>query len=211
MLKTIIFDIDGTIIDTEEAIFKGLDTLLQEYSNRNAQKEDMRKVFGIPGVDGLISLGYPKEEAVGMHRKWANYSKESQHLVRVFPGMLDLLDQLKASGKQLAIVTSKTKATLANNFTPFGLDHYFEEIITSEDTREHKPSGEPLLECMRRMDADPASTIYIGDSIFDNRCAIHAGVKFGLAIWGSHTAEGYQADYLLEKPQDLLQYVHSGL
>jgi HAD superfamily hydrolase (TIGR01549 family) len=207
MIHTFIFDVDGTIVDTEASIFKGLDAVLRKYAGREATPEDMRAVFGRPGMEGLQSLGFTPEEAAKLHPKWSTLSKSYADSVQIFAGMEDTLRQLKENNHLLGIVTSKTKESYALNITPFGLDDYFDVIITSSDTEEHKPSGQPLTECLRRLGITEHEAIYIGDSIYDNQCARNAAVAFGLAEWGSHTTEGFDADHIFKAPEDILSLV----
>jgi len=207
MIQTFIFDIDGTIIDTEKSIFIGLDNILTEHVGRRATKEDMRKVFGIPGIEGLISLGFTREEAIELHPKWSAISRKNLDTVKIFSGMKATLQQLKDNNHRLGIVTSKTRDSFYKSFSPFELDHFFDEVITSSDTKEHKPSGEPLQACLNRLGVPADQAIYIGDSIFDNLCAHNANVAFGLAEWGSHTSEGFDAEHIFKKPQDILSLI----
>ena len=181
MIHTFIFDVDGTIVDTEDSIFRGLDDILQEHAGRPATQEDMRKIFGIPGMEGLQHLGFTPEEAAALHPKWSMQSKGYADSVSIFSGMEDTLRYLKENNHLLGIVTSKTKESYELNITPYGLDDYFDVIITSSDTEEHKPSGQPLTECLRRLGVSENEAIYIGDSIYDNQCARNAAVAFGLA------------------------------
>lgn len=204
MIHTFIFDVDGTIVDTEDSIFRGLDDILQEHAGRPATQEDMRKIFGIPGMEGLQYLGFTPEEAANLHPKWSVQSKGYGDSVSIFSGMEDTLRHLKENNHLLAIVTSKTKESYELNITPYGLDNYFDVIITSDDTEEHKPSGQPLTECLHRLGITEKEAIYIGDSIYDNQCARNAAVTFGLAQWGSHTTEGFDADHIFQTPSDIL-------
>ena len=204
MIHTFIFDVDGTIVDTEDSIFRGLDDILQEHAGRPATQEDMRKIFGIPGMEGLQHLGFTPEQAADLHPKWSAQSKTYADSVSIFAGMEDTLRYLKENNHLLGIVTSKTKESYELNITPYGLDDYFDVIITSSDTEEHKPSGQPLTECLRRLGVSENEAIYIGDSIYDNQCARNAAVAFGLAELGSHTAEGFDADHIFKTPSDIL-------
>ena len=61
-----------------------------------------------------------------------------------------------------------------------------------------------MPECLRRLGVSENEAIYIGDSIYDNQCARNAAVAFGLAEWGSHTAEGFDADHIFKTPSDIL-------
>lgn len=75
MIHTFIFDVDGTIVDTEDSIFRGLNDVLLEHAGRPATPEDMRTIFGIPGMEGLQSLGFTAEQAADAHPKWVRSRK----------------------------------------------------------------------------------------------------------------------------------------
>ena len=85
MIHTFIFDVDGTIVDTEDSIFRGLDDILREHAGRPATQEDMRTIFGIPGMEGLQSLGFTPEEAADLHPKWSAQSKTYADSVSILP------------------------------------------------------------------------------------------------------------------------------
>jgi len=100
--------------------------------------------------------------------------------------MEDTLRYLKENNHLLGIVTSKTKESYELNITPYGLDDYFDVIITSSDTEEHKPSGQPLTECLRRLGVAENEAIYIGGFHLRQpmraqcRCCIRIG-RMGIA------------------------------
>lgn len=205
MFKYVIFDVDGTILDTEKAILKSLQKVLKE-EGRDYQLEDLRFALGIPGIETLRILNVTDLERV--HSKWSQTVLEYSYEVSVFQDLEYVIKTLSESPVITGIVTSKTKQELIDEFEPFGLSSFFEYTICASDTEKHKPHPEPLLACLDGLSANQAEAIYIGDSIYDMQCAQSAGVKFALALWGSKTIEGFKtADFVLTEPKDILDLI----
>lgn len=205
-MKAIIFDVDGTMIDTEEAVLTALQETLAEEAGMDKSMDELHQIFGIPGKQALEKFGVEDVEKV--RKVWVKKQQEHYDQVHVFEGIEDTLEKLKTLGIATGVVTSKTDEGVLDGFTPFGLDHYFSAIVTASQTTKHKPHPEPLLACMEKMDLQPKDTIYVGDSIFDYQCAQEAGTAFGVALWGAKSREDFEgADYFFEKPQDILQLV----
>lgn len=205
MFKYVIFDVDGTILDTEKAILKSLQKVLKE-EGKDYQLEDLRFALGIPGIETLKKLNVTDLERV--HPKWSETVIEFSHEVSVFQDLENVIKTLSESPVRTGIVTSKTKQELIDEFEPFGLSSFFEYTICASDTEKHKPHPEPLLACLDGLNANQDETIYIGDSIYDMQCAKSAGVKFALALWGSKTTEGFEsAEFVLKEPKAILDLI----
>lgn len=201
MYRCFIFDVDGTIIDTEEAILKSLQKALRE-EGREHTVEELRKILGIPGIEGLRLLNVANMDRV--YERWVAGIGEYAGSVSVFPGMEKVLRSLHEKNMPLGIVTSKTRQEFADGFEPFGLGKYFRSVVTADDTKRHKPDPEPLLACLKELGAGREEAIYIGDTRYDLECAKGAGVKFGLALWGAKSAEGLDADHIFSEPEEIL-------
>ncbi|KQL18309.1 HAD family hydrolase [Cytobacillus solani] len=205
MFKYVIFDVDGTILDTEKAILKSLQKVLKE-EGKDYQLEDLRFALGIPGIETLKKLNVTDLERV--HPKWSETVLEFSHQVSVFQDLENVIKTLSESPVRTGIVTSKTKQELIDEFEPFGLSSFFEYTICASDTEKHKPHPEPLLACLDGLNANQDETIYIGDSIYDMQCAKSAGVKFALALWGSKTTEGFESvEFVLKEPKAILDLI----
>ncbi|CEG22799.1 Pyrophosphatase PpaX [Planococcus massiliensis] len=206
MFKYVIFDVDGTILDTERAILKSLDQVLREEGHAYPI-EELRFALGIPGQETLRKLKVNDMERV--HSKWSQAVLEFSHEVEVFEGLREVIQSLPVIPVRTGIVTSKTKQQLADEFEPFGLTSNFEQIVCADDTKNHKPHPDPLLLCLAKLNAPPNEAIYIGDSVYDMQCAKEAGVKFALALWGAKRRKGFEsADYVLAEPKDMLQLLN---
>ena len=202
MNKYIIFDLDGTILNTEKAILKSLQKVLAE-ENIFYEQDDLRFALGIPGKETLKKIGISDIDRV--HSKWSKTVLEFSNEVEIFDGLKEVIVQLAKMSITTGIVTSKTSQEIIDEFEPFEMNSYFKEVISADHTTKHKPNPDPLLLCLDKLDIPKEEVVYIGDSIYDMQCAHSAGVRFGLAHWGAKKTEGFEAaDYILRKPEDIL-------
>ncbi len=206
MFHYLIFDVDGTILDTEAAILKSLQKVLAR-EGEEYQMEELRFALGIPGKETLRRLKLTDVERI--HLEWAKEVLEFSGEVNVFKGLKEILKVLADKSVKMGIVTSKTHQELKDEFDPFGLSSYFQYTINANDTEKHKPHPDPLLACLEGLGATQQDAIYIEDSIYDMQCAKSAGVKFALALWGAKTVERFEsADYILKEPKDILTLIN---
>lgn len=205
MIKCVVFDVDGTLIDTGEAILSSLQKVVQEDLGQVLSKEELRFAFGIPGAVTLEKLGVGNIE--DSLEKWLKYLNDFKNTIKVFKGVNDCLIKLKAGGTKAGIVTSKTRKEFEDSFTPMGLADFFDYVVCADDTDRHKPDPDPLLKLLEISGYSPRDVIYVGDTIYDKKCAEGAGVKFGLALWGAEDIEGINPEYLLHSPEDIPEIV----
>lgn len=203
MYNYIIFDVDGTLLDTEIAVLSSLQKLLSEELNKHYSFEELRFALGIPGEVALKKLGITN--ILECSEKWNVYLKEYFHHVKIFNDIKESLVKLNEMGVSIGIVTSKTKEEFLNDFVPFGLSHYFKLVVCADDTEKHKPNPEPLLKFIELSEVDKSETIYIGDTKYDLDCALGAGIDFALALWGAKSSIGINANYILENPKQILE------
>lgn len=202
MYNTIIFDVDGTLIDTEKAVLGSLQKVLRTDYDKAVALEDLYFVLGIPGAKSLPQLGISNIDKA--NERWNYFMKDFFHSIEVFSGIKDVLETLKSRKINQGIVTSKTNEELINDFVPFGLSSYLTHTVCADDTERHKPNPEPLLKFLEISGADPKKSIYIGDTVYDYECARDAGIDFGLALWGCKNHQNIQATYKFERPQDII-------
>lgn len=207
MYNCIIFDIDGTILDTEFAVLSSLQKLVLEEMNKTFSFEELRFALGIPGEAALNILGITN--LFEANEKWNRYLKEYLHHVKVFDDMRDTLIKLNEIGISTGIVTSKTKEEYANDFVPFELTNYFKLVVCADDTEKHKPDPEPILKFIELSGVDKRKVIYIGDTKYDMDCASGAGIDFALALWGAKSSCGINANYFLENPKQILELIQA--
>lgn len=201
MITTIIFDIDGTLLNTEHAILQSLQQSILEIKNEKIEQPDLTFVLGIPGRVALQKLNVDDIEK-GVHIWENNYSKYTQ-TIQLFDGIKNMIKELQPY-YNLGIITSKTRKEYESDFVPLGLSAYFKTVICVEDSIQPKPSSEPMLHFLQTSGTKKEDSIYIGDSIYDFQCAGSAGVRFGLALWGAHSVKNIPADYYFNTPKDVV-------
>ncbi|HEY8348517.1 MAG TPA: HAD family hydrolase [Clostridiales bacterium] len=209
MYELIIFDIDGTMIDTAEVVKKSYSYGMYEELGRDLTDEEVARAFGVPTIQAMEILGARNiEKACG--RYFESLFKYYREGVPLFEGIEELLQELKRRGVKCGIVTSRNRDEVANDTTLSSVMKYFSLIVTAEDTKKHKPEAEPVLKLMELAGVVPAGVIYIGDTYFDYMCAKNAGIDFALASWGAREDDRIRPDYLLARPADLLDILDRG-
>jgi pyrophosphatase PpaX len=209
----VVFDLDGTVVDTVELIVESF-------------RFATRTVLGEVLPDEVITAGVGQPLMAQMERLSAQHARElydvyreynhrrHDELIRGYAGMAELLDGLRACGRRLGIVTSKSRDTTEMAFRAVGLDDRFEVVVTASDTGEHKPSPVPLLLCLERLRAPAAGSIYVGDSPVDILAGAAAGMATAAVAWGVFGKEDLLAvapDFWVEEPFELLELCLRGL
>ena len=210
MKKYILFDFDGTLVNTNDVIVASWQHTYKHYLGHEVPVEHITACFGepllltmareFPGVD-------PKESA-DVYRSFQ--VKNADRLVTIFPGIKELLAELKEAGYVLGIVTSRTRESALRYMDMFDITSYFSDLVTCDDTTVHKPNPEPLLLSMSRLGAAPEESLMIGDSPFDIKCANNAGVDSVMVNWRitcdeTSLIDDAKVDYWIHQPSDLVE------
>ena len=205
--KHLVFDIDGTILDTADVNMVSLQRALLELRGEKKELEDLAFSFGIPGTSTMAILGFPDPQAA-LNVWIRHYVECGEELgIRLFPGMGEVLEALQKTDAFLGIITSKQKDEYDRDFEKRDLKKYFHCAVTSSDTERGKPYPDPMLEYMKRTGARPEKTLYIGDSVYDMDSARAAGVDHALALWGCLNPEGIASTWRLERVEEILKFV----
>lgn len=209
MYRDLIFDIDGTLLDTKRALLLALQKTVLEVQGAVRTAEELDFFFGLPGVVTLTRLGFD-DPAAGV-QLWISHIAEFHSEMRLFDSVREVMDELRtrctANGVRMGVVTSKLRNELDADFAAFDLFRYFDFIVCASDTTKHKPHPEPMLHYLAVSGANPATAIYIGDTAYDMQCAFGGGVSFALASWGAAGMPDdvrRQATVQLASPADLL-------
>ncbi len=209
-IRYILFDLDGTLVDTTELILSTYRESLSKLVEVPPTEEEILMGFGTPLPQQLYRL-FPTlrdraDEAIAMWRE--TQEKLRDRLIKPFPGTSDVLRELRRRGYPMGIVTSKERLQAERDMELYGLMDLVSVIVCWDDTPNHKPHPEPILRAMQLLVAQPAETLYVGDSLHDMKAGREAGTKVAAAMWGPFAKEpllAFKPDYLLDSIQGLLE------
>ncbi len=198
----IAFDIDGTLINSEYANMKSLQDTLLHFTGSAPTLEELSPVFGITVVDTLKKLDVPDPNG-GVLAYWVERLHRYEDTILPYPGILELLAELKRRGVTLGVVSSQTRAEYDRGVAPMPLAAYFDLQVLKDDTVTHKPTPAPMEKFLEVAGCAAENALYVGDRVGDMKCARGAGVQFALARWGNPAAD-FPVDYDLASPDGLL-------
>ena len=199
----IVFDIDGTLTDTETPALVSLADVIRAHKGEDVAPESLKFALGIPGAAAFRIIGFEEKHFPQYMAEWEKGLRAFNDQIDVFPGGRELIDALCKAGVQLGIATSKTRDQYEKDFERFDIARRFPVSITADDSAEHKPTAGPLLKYMELTGAKREEMLYVGDSVYDSQCAANAGVDFALAVWGAPD-KNTPAKYRPESPMDLI-------
>ena len=198
-----IFDLDGTLIDTEQSVLATWQTTLRQFvPHKQFSLEELRVVLGITTKEALKKLGVDVGES--FEDQWNVHYQKVAHTICFFPGVEDMLQSLKQRGYTLGIVSSRSRQEYRDYFQGFGLDSLCSAVVLKEDTQKHKPDAQPLLKSLELAKADANQCIYIGDMTTDLECAKNTGLSSGLVTWDRPNVKNSLADFIFTSPSDIL-------
>lgn len=208
-INTVLFDFDGTIMDTNNVILQSWQHTFRTLEGKERPEEEIYSTFGEPLNITMQKLlpQIPVEEGVAVYRSY-HYSHFTD-LISVFPGMLELLKEVKRRGYKIGLVTSRLLHTTEIGLKKYEMEQYFDAIITCEDCKKFKPDPEPVIIALERLGSAPEESVMIGDSMFDILCAKGAGVKTVLVNWTLGVSEEEKTgenspDHIIETAESLL-------
>ncbi|MEX2461596.1 MAG: pyrophosphatase PpaX [Paenibacillaceae bacterium] len=210
MIDTILFDLDGTLLDTNELIIQSFHHALQVHKLAPVLREDIIRQMGKPLREqiALFSKRTDVDDIVGTYREF-NLGKHDE-MVLLFPHVKETLTALHAQGLKLGVVTSKIRLTVCRGLQLFGLKPYLSTIVTSDDVRQPKPHPESVFLALSRLEAKPKHTLMVGDSQYDLMAAQGAGIRSAGVAWslqGEVVLRQFNPDYILQEMSDLLHIV----
>ena len=203
-IRLVIFDLDGTLIDSAEDIALHVGRVYRELKGKDVSTDEVKKNIG----DGARSLlanffqGQELEEA--LERFLHYYISEPVIYTKPYEGVMETLEGLKERRILLAVATNKPHAITLEVLKRLNMLHYFDEVLGADLSPEKKPSPLPLLEIAKRLEVPPELGLMVGDSENDILAGKRAGMLTAHARWGYKTPQS-PPDYHLDHPKDLLR------
>lgn len=204
--KAIIYDIDGTLLNTVDQNMYPLIRIIKEELDEDWTYEQVVPFTAQPGLKTIADLGI--RDVDGVYARWVRYVNEYGSGAQPYDGIPTLLEFAREHGLRQGIASSKRWPQYGIDMGRHGYDRLMDAAVLFEDTDRHKPDPEPLLECLRRLDVEAEDALYLGDARSDMAAARAAGMDFAYASWGSFfPMERDEPDYYLDHPMDLVQYL----
>jgi len=210
---TIVFDLDGTLIDSTELILSSYRHTMRTHLGRQLPDADWLSTMGRPLRVQLRDFARDEEVVQAMMDTYTAHNDEHHDAaIAAFPGVPALLRTLVEADYRLGIATSKRKEFALRGLRVSGLPvEWFGAIVTADDVERHKPDPEPLLVALAELGCrSPGAAMYVGDSPFDMAAGRAAGMMTVAVAWGPHDEESlarHSPDFTLEKPSELLEVV----
>ncbi|KRQ87614.1 Pyrophosphatase PpaX [Caloramator mitchellensis] len=207
MFKAILFDLDGTLIDTNRLIIESYTHTIKKHLNFTPEEKDIVKYFGEPLKITLSRYDNDKYEE--MYKTYIEFNEMNHDsMVKEMDYARDALTELKKRGLPLGIVTSKRKIMAERGLKLLDLLKYFDVLITPEDTDKHKPNPEPILKACEKLNIEPRDVLFVGDSHYDILCGKNAEAKTCIVKYTMLDLEEllkFEPDYVVEDLREILR------
>ena len=198
-IKAVLFDLDGTLADTEELILASFRYATKTVLGRDIPDEELRAKIGQPLTVQMWDWADGSQEVHDALFDTYLEHNERVHsqLIKSFPDTVRALEALRAAGLPLGIVTSKRSENARRAMQSTGIEGYFECLVAPDTFPAHKPEPGPVLHGCELLGTSPDECIYIGDSPYDLQAGRGAGCTTVAALWGM-----FDRDVLLAERPD---------
>jgi pyrophosphatase PpaX len=210
-IRTVLFDLDGTLIDSIRLILDSYRHTLSHHQLPARSDEEWLQGIGTPLHVQFAEWRESPERLEAMIATYREYNlKHHDTMVTVYPGVLEAVREIKTAGIATGLVTSKNRHGALRGLQLVGLEALMDVLVCADEVVNPKPHPEPVEKAVALLGAIPEATVYVGDSLHDMRSGRAAGVKTAAALWGpfgrAHL-EAARPNYWLEQPSDLTKLV----
>ncbi len=210
----VIFDFDGTVVDTGEGIIKSLQYSFEQMGREIPDMSDLKKFIGPPIHYSYTHFYGVSEDEVGDYIKKyrERYKVKGIYECVLYSGMKELLCELKSRGVKLGIASSKPEHLIYSVADYLEITDMFDAIVGVKiDDSNHSTKTGLVLDAMDKLGAtDKSRVLMVGDRCFDIDGAAGAGVKSCGALWGYGNEEEFKqhkADYIISEPSEVLKLI----
>jgi len=180
--RAILFDLDGTLLDSVSIILKATK---QVFADMQLPYDEaaVRKSIGIPLVVQAAEWAGDRAEEF-RERYRPIYSSLQEENVRLFPNTHEMLQTIRREGLLTGVVTSKGARGTRRALDKTEISSLFDTVVTADDVVFHKPHPDPIIKALTDLSLEPHEALYVGDSLFDAEAAQAAGVDMAGVSWG---------------------------
>jgi len=205
----IIFDIDGTLTSTFDLIFASFNHVTDKYFGKIFTNEEIQKEFG-PTEDVILKKWFKDRYDIAREDYYKFYDNKHHEMADIFPGMPDLLKQIKEKNIILATNTGKGRDSSIITLNKIGVFDYFDEIITGDEVENHKPAPDGIFLFLEKYNLPKEKVLMIGDSWVDIAAAQSAGVKSAAVLYDEYSNKDfkkYKPDYSFHTVGELSKFI----
>jgi len=204
-IRTILFDLDGTLLDTNELIIQSFQHTYKKHLEKDVPKDEIIKNFGETLITTLErDCPYCVEAALSTYRGFQ--VENFFNYISIHTGVKDSIKRLYEKGYKLGIVTSRLYESAIRGLNHFDLTGYFQCIIGADSTDKHKPDPTGAFMALEKLGGTPDETFFVGDSPFDVLCAKNAGMISVVVSWSALPREMYMVhdpDFVVDSMEEL--------
>jgi pyrophosphatase PpaX len=205
-INTVLFDLDGTLIDTNELIISSFLHTLEHYYPSTYKREDVLPFLGPTLRETFERMDASKvDDMIATYRTY-NLAHHDTYVTE-FPTVLETVKVLKERGYKVGIVTTKLSDVVMKGLKLTKLDSYFDVIVALDHVQKAKPDPEPIIKALEQLSSKPEESIMVGDNYHDILAGKNAGTQTAGVAWtikGRDYLEQFEPDYILEEMADLL-------
>ena len=190
--KLYLFDLDGTLIDSDQMLIETFKELYTKYRPGYQPDDDYVRQFSGPQITETLKKEFPNEDQKVMLDEYRNRSRKYYDLyVRLFPHAMEMIDKLHKQGTKFAIITNKHRYATIYTYQLLKLEKYDIFSVCADDVKNLKPAPDGIYEAMKHFGVENKDdVIYIGDCYTDYLSAKNAGVNFGYIAWSPRPIKG---------------------
>jgi len=205
-ITTLLFDLDGTLINTNELIIASFMHTLEKFYPGKYKREHVIPFMGPTLTESFTTVDENSvNELITEYRRF-NVEMHDE-FVEEYETVYETIETLHEKGYKIGIVTTKARNVVEMGLSFSRLKQFFDVVITIDDVQNAKPHPEPIQLALEKLEATPEETIMVGDNYHDIEGGKNAGTKTAGVEWslkGKEFLESYHPDYMLEKMSDIL-------
>lgn len=207
-MKTYLFDLDGTLLDSIDMILTSFHHTSQAHLGRELSDQYWLAGVGTPLRTQLSKIARSEAELDAMMDTYRDFNlAKHDEMAKAYPGIVEVVKTLHRDGAKLALVTSKLSEGANRGVRLLGLDEELAVRVCADDVANGKPHPEPVLKALAALDAKPGQAVFIGDSDHDIESGRAAGVETAAVNWGPFPREKLEAagpTYWVGSPEEVL-------
>lgn len=204
-ITSLLFDLDGTVLDTREFILAALEYSLAKHGYTVPERLVLSKFVGRPlyEIYGSIIGSEEVDSLLAAHRE---FQQANFHLSKPYPHTLETLTELRRQGFRMGIVTSRAKAGVLETMKQGGVHDLFDAVVGGDEVPFMKPDPGHVMKALELIGSEPARALMIGDSHIDVEAGNNAGVRTVRGTYGFNTEQLHdpEPDFFIEDIKDLL-------